>query len=196
MKIEPISAYDKTLVGYSAELHRALVSLLARWSAARAQQGTHSTLTRSQVAGSRKKIVRQKGSGGARHGDRYAPIFRSGGIAHGPHVRSHAFDMNKKERVLALRSLVQKMVSDSRVFVVDASELSKPSTKSFVHALTASTLSSIALLSSDINLKKSARNVIDVDLLSVDGISVRSLLSSDFLVVDSKDFEWFKGKFL
>src|SRR5690554_6673454 len=79
-------------------LHR-----VVRWQRARAQAGTHSTLGRSDVAYSKRKIYRQKGTGGARHGSRNAPIFRKGGIYAGPTPRSHAHALPKKIRALGLR---------------------------------------------------------------------------------------------
>ena len=79
-------------------LHR-----VVRWQRAKAQQGTHATLGKSDVSYSTKKIYRQKGTGGARHGSRKAPIFRKGGVYKGPTPRSHAFDLPKKVRALGLK---------------------------------------------------------------------------------------------
>jgi large subunit ribosomal protein L4 len=79
-------------------LHR-----VVRWQRAKAQAGTHSVLGRSDVSYSTKKIYRQKGTGGARHGSRKAPIFRKGGVYKGPTPRSHAFDLPKKVRALGLK---------------------------------------------------------------------------------------------
>ena len=74
-----------------------------RWQLAKRQAGTHSTLGKSEVSYSTKKIVRQKGSGGARHGSRKSPTFRHGGTYKGPVPRSHAHDLNKKFRALGLK---------------------------------------------------------------------------------------------
>src|SRR6056300_623308 len=79
-------------------LHR-----VVRWQRAKAQAGTHKVKTRSETSYSTKKIYRQKGTGGARHGDRNAPIFRKGGIYKGPTPRSHAHDLPKKVRALGLK---------------------------------------------------------------------------------------------
>ena len=80
-------------------LHR-----VVRWQLAKRQAGTHSTLGKSEVSYSTKKIYRQKGTGGARHGSRKAPIFRHGGTYKGPMPRSHAHDLNKKFRALGLQA--------------------------------------------------------------------------------------------
>jgi large subunit ribosomal protein L4 len=92
---------DEALFGLEPRadiLHR-----VVRWQRAKAQAGTHSTLGKSDVSYSTKKIYRQKGTGGARHGSRKAPIFRHGGVYKGPTPRSHAHDLPKKFRALGLR---------------------------------------------------------------------------------------------
>ena len=81
-----------------------LLQRAVRWQLANRQAGTHKSKGRSEVAGSTKKIVRQKGSGGARHGNRKAPQFRGGGKAFGPVARSHSHDLPKKVRKLALKT--------------------------------------------------------------------------------------------
>ena len=99
-------------------LHR-----VVRWQRAKAQAGTHSTLGRSDVSYSTKKIYRQKGTGGARHGSRKAPIFRKGGIYKGPVSRSHEFDLPKKVRALGLKhALSAKAKAPSRVRATPVTE--------------------------------------------------------------------------
>ena len=101
---------DEALFGLEPRadiLHR-----VVRWQRAKAQAGTHSTLGKSDVAYSTKKIYRQKGTGGARHGSRKAPIFRKGGIYKGPVPRSHAHDLPKKFRALGLRHALSAKAID------------------------------------------------------------------------------------
>ena len=88
---------------YDLEPRADILHRVVRWQRNKAMQGTHSTLGRSEVSYSTKKIYRQKGTGGARHGDRGAPIFRKGGIYKGPKPRSHAHDLPKKVRQLGLK---------------------------------------------------------------------------------------------
>ena len=95
-------------------LHR-----VVRWQLAKRQAGTHSTLGKSEVSYSTKKIYRQKGTGGARHGSRKAPIFRKGGTYKGPVPRSHAHDLNKKFRALGLRHALSAKAGAGELIVLD-----------------------------------------------------------------------------
>src|SRR3712207_835142 len=105
-------------------LHR-----VVRWQRARAQQGTHSTLGRSEVSYSTKKIYRQKGTGGARHGDKGAPIFRHGGIYKGPKPRSHAHDLNKKFRKLGLMHALSAKARAGELVVVENLDVAEAKTR-------------------------------------------------------------------
>ena len=95
-------------------LHR-----VVRWQRNKAQAGTHKVKTRSEVKYSTKKIYRQKGTGGARHGARSAPIFRGGGIYKGPVVRSHAHDLPKKVRLLGLKHALSAKARAGELVVID-----------------------------------------------------------------------------
>ena len=105
-------------------LHR-----VVRWQRNKAQAGTHKVKTRSEVSYSTKKIYRQKGTGGARHGSRKAPIFRKGGIYKGPTPRSHAHDLPKKVRQLGLKhALSAKAQAGELVVIEDAASDGKTKT--------------------------------------------------------------------
>jgi large subunit ribosomal protein L4 len=109
---------DEALFGLDPRadiLHR-----VVRWQRAKAQAGTHSTLTRAEVSYSTKKIYRQKGTGGARHGSRKAPIFRHGGVVKGPTPRSHAHDLPKKFRALGLRHALSAKAKAGELVIVDS----------------------------------------------------------------------------
>ncbi|WP_290489525.1 50S ribosomal protein L4, partial [Hyphomonas sp. UBA3988] len=103
-----------------------------RWQLAKRQAGTHKTQTRGEVSRTTKKYIRQKGSGGARHGSRNAPIFVGGSVAHGPKVRSHAHDLPKKVRKMALAHALSSKVKADAVIVLDEAILSAPKTKELV----------------------------------------------------------------
>jgi large subunit ribosomal protein L4 len=112
-------------------LHR-----VVRWQRARAQAGTHKVKTRSETSYSSKKIVRQKGSGGARHGDRNAPIFRKGGVYKGPVPRSHAHDLPKKVRKLGLKhALSTKAARKANWSCIDSAALPEAKTKLLAKAV-------------------------------------------------------------
>ena len=111
-------------------LHR-----VVRWQRAKAQAGTHSVLGKSDVSYSTKKIYRQKGTGGARHGSRKAPIFRKGGVYKGPVPRSHAFDLPKKFRALGLKHALSAKAGAGELVVIEAADITDGKTKVLAQAV-------------------------------------------------------------
>ena len=112
---------DEALFGLEPRadiLHR-----VVRWQRNKAQAGTHKVKTRSEVSYSTKKIYRQKGTGGARHGARSAPIFRKGGIYKGPTPRSHAHDLTKKFRKLGLRHALSAKAGAGNLVILEDAKL-------------------------------------------------------------------------
>src|SRR5918993_3180856 len=105
-------------------LHRCV-----RWQLAKRRAGTHKTKGRSEIDRTTKKLYKQKGTGNARHGAASAPQFRGGGRAFGPVVRSHAHDLPKKVRALALRHALSSKVKDSSLIIIDDVKLADPKTK-------------------------------------------------------------------
>ena len=99
-KAKELSVLDSI---FSVSPRKDVLNRVVRWQMARKQQGTHSVKTRSEGSYSKAKIYRQKGTGGARHGDRNAPIFRKGGVYKGPTPRSHEHKLNKKFREFTLK---------------------------------------------------------------------------------------------
>lgn len=162
-------------------LHR-----MVRYQELKRQQGTHKTKRRSEVTGTTKKIYKQKGTGGARHGDKKAPIFRGGGKAFGPQPRSHAIDLPKKVRALALRhALSAKMKSDS-VVVLDDAVSADGKTKALLSQLSGLGLANALVIGGsqiDDNFGKAARNIPDIDVLPIQGINVYDILRRDTLVL-------------
>src|SRR6056297_2116873 len=110
-------------------LHR-----VVRWQRNKAQAGTHKVKTRSETSYSTKKIYRQKGTGGARHGDRNAPIFRKGGIYKGPTPRSHAHDLPKKVRQLGLKHALSAKAKAGELVVLDTTEMGEAKTSMLAKA--------------------------------------------------------------
>ena len=161
-------------------LHRYVV-----WQLAKRQAGTHKTKERGEVAGSTKKIVRQKGSGGARHGNKKAPQFRGGGKAHGPRVRSHAHDLPKKVRKLALRHALSAKQGAGELIVIDEAKLDAPKTSALVAKLRHHGLKSALIMDGafDENFSRAARNIANVDLLPVAGANVYDILKHEKLVL-------------
>lgn len=174
-------------------LHRAV-----RWQLAKRQAGTHKTQTRSEVSVTTKKFVRQKGSGGARHGSRNAPIFVGGGVAHGPRVRSHAHDLPKKIRKLALAHALSSKVKDGTLIVLDAAEMKAPKTKDLrakLEKLGAKNALIIGGVTLDENFAKAARNIPNVDVLPVMGLNVYDVLRRNTLVLTKDAIEGVHARF-
>jgi len=114
---------------FAAEVNEKLIAQAIRVYLANQRQGTASTKTRGEVRGSRRKIWRQKGTGRARHGDKYAPIFVGGGIAHGPKPRDFSLKMPKKMKRKALFSTLTSKLKEKQMLVVSDLEKIKPKTK-------------------------------------------------------------------
>ena len=162
-------------------LHR-----VVRWQRARAQAGTHSVKTRSEVSYSTKKIYRQKGTGGARHGSRKAPIFRKGGIYKGPTPRSHAHDLPKKFRALGLRHALSAKAGAGELIVIDEAKLTEGKTKMLAGALNKLGLGKVLVIDGaevDANFARAAQNIDGVDVLPSMGANVYDILRRDKLVL-------------
>ena len=162
-------------------VHAVLVNYLANQ-----RQGTQSTKTRAEVSGGGKKPWRQKGTGRARQGSIRAPQWVKGGIALGPKPRSYKYTVNKKERRLAIKSLLSSKVLEKELTVVDKLELAEIKTKTMVKALAdlkveGKTL--IVLPENNKNVLMSARNIEGVKTITLNNINVFDLLKYNNLVL-------------
>ena len=164
-----------------AVVHSVLVNYLANQ-----RQGTQNTKTRAEVRGGGRKPWRQKGTGRARQGSIRAPQWIKGGIALGPRPRSYKYTVNKKERRLAIKSLLSSKVLENELTVVDALKFDEIKTKQMVNALTKLKLEGktlIVLPEKNENVQKSARNIKNVKTLQVNTINVYDLLKYKNLVI-------------
>ena len=162
-------------------VHSALVNYLANQ-----RQGTQSTKTRAEVSGGGRKPWRQKGTGRARQGSIRAPQWIKGGIALGPKPRSYKYTVNKKERALAIRSVLSAKVLENELVVVDSMPLKEIKTKEMVKALNNLKVEGKALImlpAKNENIQKSARNIEGVKTTLVETINVYDLLKYNKLVV-------------
>ena len=164
-----------------AIVHSVLVNYLANQ-----RQGTQSTKTRSEVSGGGRKPWRQKGTGRARQGSIRAPQWIKGGIALGPRPRSYKYTVNKKERRLAIRSVLSSKVLENNLVVLDKAEMKEIKTQAMVKTLAnlkveGKTL--ILLPERNENVQKSARNIKNVKTTLVNTINVYDLLKYNKLVV-------------
>ena len=162
-------------------LHR-----VVRWQLAKRQQGTHSVLGRSDVSYSTKKIYRQKGTGGARHGSRKAPIFRKGGTYKGPVPRSHAHDLTKKFRALGLRHALSAKAGAGQIVVLENAEMAEGKTRQLAQAIKGLGWKRTLVIDGaavDANFARAARNIEGLDVLPSIGANVYDILRRDTLVL-------------
>ena len=162
-------------------VHSALVNYLANQ-----RQGTQSTKTRAEVRGGGKKPWRQKGTGRARQGSIRAPQWIKGGIALGPKPRSYKYTVNKKERRLAIKSILSSKVLEKELTVVDKLELAEIKTKTMVKALSDLKVEGTTLIilpEQNKNVLMSARNIEGVKTILINNINVFDLLKYNKLVL-------------
>ena len=162
-------------------VHSVLVNYLANQ-----RQGTQSTKTRAEVRGGGRKPWRQKGTGRARQGSIRAPQWIKGGIALGPKPRSYSYRINKKEKQLAIKSLLSAKVLDNELTVVDKLEVKEPKTSVMVKALTDLKVEGKALIilaDKNENVLLSSRNIEGVKTIELNTINVFDLLNCNKLVL-------------
>ena len=162
-------------------VHEVLVNYLANQ-----RQGTQSTKTRAEVRGGGRKPWRQKGTGRARQGSIRAPQWIKGGIALGPKPRSYRYRVNKKERQLAIRSVLSSKVLEKQLTVVDKLELSEIKTKSMIKAFNSLKLEGktlVVLPEKNLNVQASTKNIEGAKAILVNTINVYDLLKYKNLVL-------------
>ena len=167
-------------------LHRGV-----RWQRNNAQAGTHKVKTRSETSYSTKKSYRQKGTGGARHGDRNAPIFRKGGIYKGPTPRSHGHELTKKFRKLGLKHALSAKAKAGELVIIDeaASEGKTAALAKQVANLGWKRALVIDGASVNEGFAQAARNIEGLDILPTMGANVYDILRRDTLVITKAGVE-------
>ncbi|TDL77642.1 50S ribosomal protein L4 [Palleronia sediminis] len=168
-------------------LHR-----VVRWQRNNAQQGTHKVKTRSETSYSTKKIYRQKGTGGARHGDRNAPIFRKGGVYKGPTPRSHGHELTKKFRKLGLRHALSAKAREGNLIVLESADLAEAKTKALSARMRDLGWKRALVIDGaqvNDNFARAARNIEGLDVLPSMGANVYDILKRDTLVITKAGIE-------
>ncbi|KXB53309.1 50S ribosomal protein L4 [Umbribacter vaginalis] len=161
-------------------MHQVVRSQRASW-----RQGTHNTRTRGEVSGGGKKPWKQKGTGRARQGSIRSPQWCGGAVVWGPHPRSYAFSVNKKEVKLAMRSVLSAKLADQQLFVVSNFDFDTPSTKAAIAALRALGVegrATVVIGNEDVNAFLSFRNVPKVNILPVAEANTYELLDNKALI--------------
>ena len=163
-------------------LHRCV-----RWQLAKRQRGTHDVKNRAEINRTGKKMYRQKGTGSARHGPAKVNLFRGGGRSFGPTPRSHAIDLPKKVRALALKHALSAKAKDGGIIVLDKATVKDGKTKACCRRVSTSsgsrTRSSSTAPRSTTNFALAARNIPNIDVLPVQGINVYDILRRHMLVL-------------
>ena len=167
-------------------LHR-----VVRWQRNKAQAGTHKVKTRSETSYSRKKIYRQKGTGGARHGDRNAPIFRKGGVYKGPTPRSHAHDLPKKVRALGLKHALSAKAKEGALVILDKATASGKTSELAKQVKDLGWKRALVIDGTQVNddFAQAARNIEGLDILPTIGANVYDILKRDTLVLTKAGVE-------
>ena len=162
-------------------LHQAVVMQLASQ-----RLGTHATKTRAFVRGGGRKPWKQKGTGRARRGSRRSPLWVGGGTVFGPHPRSYAFSMPRKQRRLAIKCALSDKVQEDSLFVLDALDFEAPKTKQVVKLLQTFEIDNKALIitaEEAENVERSSRNIPGVKAINTTGLNVYDILNHDKLFV-------------
>lgn len=191
LKIKTLDGADAGSVAVSDDVFglepRAdIMARMVRYQQMKKMAGTHKTKTRAEITGTTKKYLRQKGSGGARHGNKKVPQFRGGGRAFGPVVRDHAIELPKKVRALALKHALSSKVKNDNLIILDEAKADAAKTAVVKKQINGLGIESALIISGsevDENFAKAARNIVGVDVLPVQGINVLDVLRRDTLVL-------------
>ncbi len=205
MKID-ITSFEGSVAGsldlsdeiFGLDPREDILARMVRYQLAKRRAGTHKTKGRAEIARTGKKLYKQKGTGSARHGSARVPQFRGGGRAFGPVVRSHAHDLPKKVRALALRHALSTKVKDGTLLVWDHANLAEPKT-----AVLKTHFEKIGLANALIidgaqvqdNMRLASGNIPQIDLLPVQGINVYDILRRHTLVLTRAAVDALEARF-
>jgi large subunit ribosomal protein L4 len=203
LKIKTLDGADAGTVTLSDEIFGLeprvdLIQRVIKWQLAKRRAGTHKVKGRSEIARTGKKMYKQKGTGSARHSSARAPIFRGGGRAHGPVVRSHEHDLPKKVRALGLKHALSAKAGEGAILVVDNATAAAPKTKAVKEQLAKLGLANALIIAGaevDTNFGLAARNIPNVDVLPVQGINVYDILRRQTLVLTRDAVDAIEARF-
>jgi len=174
-------------------LHRCV-----RWQLAKRQRGTHDVKNRAEINRTGKKMYRQKGTGSARHGPARVNLFRGGGRSFGPTPRSHAIDLPKKVRALALKHALSAKAKDGGIIVLEKATVKNGKTGALQKSFAKLGLTSALIIDGaelEANFALAARNIPNIDVLPVQGINVYDILRRPTLVLTKSALEALEARF-
>ena len=168
------------------------------WQLAKRQRGTHAVKNRADINRTGKKMYRQKGTGSARHGSARVNLFRGGGRSFGPQPRSHAIDLPKKVRALALKHALSAKAKDDGIIVIEALSLKEAKTKALRNQFEKLGLANALIIDgAEIapSVRTAARNIPNIDVLPVQGINVYDILRRQKLVLTRAAVDALEARF-
>ena len=185
MKKEAVDSIELSDLVFGAEYNEALIHQVVVAQHNNARQGTKSTLTRSEVNASKKKIYRQKGTGGARHDERSAPQFDGGGVVFAPKPRDFSQKINKKMRDIAFSSAISQKIAQNEVYIIDDIKFADNKTKAASEFLKTFGLNKRTIIltdGKDENVVRATGNIQKVSAQDVALLSVTDVVENTFLV--------------
>ena len=182
---------------FGLPVRKALLARMVNYQLAKRRAGTHSTKEIGDVSGRRAKPYKQKGTGRARQGSLRSPQFRGGAIIFGPHPRSHAFDLQKKVRKLALKTALSAKQAEGKLIVLDQASIVQPKTKILAERFATLGWNSVLIIDGpELNegFARAARNIPLVDVLPQQGANVYDILRRDTLVLTQAAVEHLEAR--
>jgi large subunit ribosomal protein L4 len=191
LKITTLDGEEKGSVSLSdtifgLEPRQDLIQRCIVWQLAKRRAGTHKVKDRAEIARTGKKMYKQKGTGGARHGSQRANLFRGGGRSFGPLVRSHAIDLPKKVRVLALKHALSAKARDGGIILIEDAKLTESKTKALKGHFDKLGVANALIIGGaeiDSGFFLASRNIPNIDVLPIQGINVYDILRRNTLVL-------------
>jgi len=182
---------------FGLEVRKDLLARMVNYQLAKRRSGNHKTKLIGDIAGTTKKPYKQKGTGRARQGSLRSPQFRGGAVIFGPLVRSHAFDLQKKVRKLALKTALSAKQAEGKLIVLDHASVETPKTKALVERFEKLGWTSVLIIDGpevDEGFARAARNIPKVDVLPQQGANVYDILRRDTLVLTQAAVEHLEAR--
>src|SRR6201987_1102123 len=183
---------------FGLEPRKDIIQRCVQWQLNKRQAGTHKTQGRADVWRTGKKMYKQKGTGGARHGSARGPQFRGGGRGVGPRGASHATDLPKKVRALALKHALSAKAKDGGLVVIDSAQLKEAKTKALVGSFSGLGLTNALIIDGaelNVGFAHAARNIPNIDVLPIQGINVYDILRRQKLALTKAAVDALEARF-
>jgi large subunit ribosomal protein L4 len=196
IKGEKVSEIELTDSIFNVPVKPSVLHEIVTMQLASRRTGTATVKNRSDVAGSTKKLFRQKGSGRARRGNIKSPLLRGGGVVFGPHNRSYAYKAPKKVRRLALKMALSSKLQENMIIVIDGFDLDQIKTKSVISVLQTLNAQKPLIITGgqNDNLELSSRNIPGVKVLQVEGLNVYDILNHTNLILLEPSIKEIEGR--